>query len=528
MSDTHTSSERLGRLQSVTDAALAHLDVDELLRELLDRTCELLRVDTAAVLLLDEEADVLVATAARGIEEEVTQGVRIPVGRGFAGRIAAEKRSVILDRVDHTTVLNPILRERGIKSLLGVPLLDQGAVVGVLHVGTLTSRAFGDADAELLRLVADRLGPTIVSRLARSQNVSTLALQHSLLPARLPTIGDLEFAARYVPGGTAGLGGDWYDVFLLPSGALCVVIGDVVGKGLRAAVVMGRLRSTVRAYALTASDPAEILRLVDRKFQHFEPYEMATVMVGLLDPNDGSLALSTAGHPPPLLASRHSEPYYLDLDIDAPVGVATEAKRRSTTISWPPGAVLCFYTDGLVERRTTPLDERLEALRAAVTVDPPETVCMSVMARLVGTTPPADDVALLVARRGAVAGKSPLRLTVPAKPASLRVIRSELRRWLSSVGAGTDAQYDVLLGVGEATANAVEHAYGAAVGAIEVEVTLDGDDVLAIVRDKGRWRPPRGHDRGRGSVIMRAVSDDVRVRRAPDGTEVVIRRRLRP
>ena len=135
MCATANTTERLGRIQWVTDAALAHLDVSELLTELLDRTRELLQVDTAAVLLLDPDAEVLIATAARGIEEEVTQGVRIPFGRGFAGRIAAEIRPVILDRVDHTTVLNPILRDRGIRSLLGVPLVDQGVVLGVLQPG---------------------------------------------------------------------------------------------------------------------------------------------------------------------------------------------------------------------------------------------------------------------------------------------------------------------------------------------------------------------------------------------------------
>src|SRR5919204_1006619 len=113
--------ERLRRIESVTDAALARLDVEDLLVELLDRVRELLTVDTAAVLLLDFASQQLVATAARGIEEEVRQGVRIPLGKGFAGRIAAEKRPVIVQRVDHTRVLNPILLERGIQSLLGVP-----------------------------------------------------------------------------------------------------------------------------------------------------------------------------------------------------------------------------------------------------------------------------------------------------------------------------------------------------------------------------------------------------------------------
>jgi signal transduction histidine kinase len=149
-------AERLRRLQALTDAALAHLELDALLPTLLLRTREILDVDTCAVLLLDEETDELVARAAVGIEEEVERGVRIPVGGGFAGRVAAERQPVILDDVDHADVLNPILREKGIKSMLGVPLLVGGRVLGVLHVGVLTHRVFDESDVELLQLAGDR------------------------------------------------------------------------------------------------------------------------------------------------------------------------------------------------------------------------------------------------------------------------------------------------------------------------------------------------------------------------------------
>jgi serine phosphatase RsbU (regulator of sigma subunit)/anti-sigma regulatory factor (Ser/Thr protein kinase) len=395
-----------------------------------------------------------------------------------------------------------------------------------MHVGTLTQRAFTDEDTDLLQVVADRVAMALHAPMAKSQTVSTLALQRSLVPARLPTITGMEFAARYVPGEGGRLGGDWYDVFVLSSGSVCIVIGDVAGKGLRAAVVMGRLRSTVRAYALTIADPAEIVRLVDAKLRHFEPNEMATALVGLLDPVNGSLSLSSAGHPMPVMAAPGRDPSYVDLPIDPPLGVAARAPRRSTTIDWPPGAVLCFYTDGLVERRTSALGDRLEQLRSAVTVDEPEKVCMSMMARLLGATPAADDVALLVARRHSLAIDGPLHLQLPAKPSSLRVVRSELRRWLAAVAAPTHVIDDVVLSVGEATGNAVEHAYGAADGTIQVEVSVDGDDILARVRDTGRWRPARGRDRGRGTVIMNAVSDEVRVTGGVDGTEVTIRRGL--
>src|SRR6266404_6946099 len=148
--------ERLEAVQAVTDVALAHLELEELLQALLLRTREILGVDTCAALLLDEEKNELVARAAVGIEEEVERGVRIPVGGGFAGRIAAERRPVILADVDHAHVLNPILLEKGIKSMLGVPLIVRGDVTGVIHVGTLRPHEFTQDDVELLQLVAER------------------------------------------------------------------------------------------------------------------------------------------------------------------------------------------------------------------------------------------------------------------------------------------------------------------------------------------------------------------------------------
>jgi signal transduction histidine kinase len=179
MADPVRHADRLGRLQVLTDAALAHLDLDELLKALLVRTRDMLEADTCAALLLDEERNELVARAAVGLEEEVERGVRIPLGRGFAGRIAADARPVILDDVDHADVVNPILHEKGIKSMLGVPLVSRGAVIGVLHVGTLVPRAFDDDDVELLQLAADRTASAIEhARLFEAERSARLRLEH--------------------------------------------------------------------------------------------------------------------------------------------------------------------------------------------------------------------------------------------------------------------------------------------------------------------------------------------------------------
>ena len=151
----------LQSLQAVTDAALGHLALEALLDALLTRLREVVGTDTAAVLLLDEAGTTLIARAAKGLEEEVERGVRIPLGQGFAGRIAAERRVIALAEVNHANVLNPILREKGVRSLLGAPLLVEGRVLGVVHVGTLTPRRFDEGEARLLHLVADRMALAI-------------------------------------------------------------------------------------------------------------------------------------------------------------------------------------------------------------------------------------------------------------------------------------------------------------------------------------------------------------------------------
>src|SRR5919199_3495627 len=175
-------AEQLRKLLLVTDAALAPLPLGRLLDELLVRIRDALEADTAAFLLLDEEAEELVATAAKGIEEEVEAGVRIPLGRGFAGRVAAQAAPIVIDDVDTADIFNPILREKGIKSLLGAPLMVSGEVIGVVHVGTLTHRAFTPDDVHLLERVAERAALAIEhERLFEAERAATERLHKLLL-----------------------------------------------------------------------------------------------------------------------------------------------------------------------------------------------------------------------------------------------------------------------------------------------------------------------------------------------------------
>jgi serine phosphatase RsbU (regulator of sigma subunit) len=326
----------------------------------------------------------------------------VPVGAGFAGQIAERKQSLIIDRVDETTVINPLLWKKGLQALLGVPMLVHDELLGVLHIGSLTPRQFTDAEIQLLQLVADRLGLAVQLHLSSAERTATTALQRSLLPGRLPAVRGLRFAARYVPGTDTGVGGDWYDVFQLPEDRLGIVIGDVVGHGLNAAVVMGRLRSALRAYALDSTDPGVVLAKLDRKAHHFEHGAMATIGYAVMDPSQHRLRIALAGHLPPAVAAPDRPAEFVDVPVDPPIGFGLATKQRRTgVVDLPPGGLIAFYTDGLVERRDRSIDDGMALLRQAITTDPPEMVCAQVMAALVGIHRTQDDIALLVVHRPA-------------------------------------------------------------------------------------------------------------------------------
>ncbi|MEU5672275.1 GAF domain-containing SpoIIE family protein phosphatase [Micromonospora sp. NPDC047762] len=397
--DLVTNEERLRRIEAITDAALSGLNIAELLDELLERVRDLLKVDTATILLLDDHTGELVATAAKGLEEEVRRGFRVRVGRGFAGRVAATRAPVTIDNVTPDDVVNPILLATGIRALLGVPMLVNGNLVGVLHVGSLALRRFGPDDVRLLQLVADRAGLAGQARAQVLDRQAALALQRSLLPGRLPDIPGLDLAARYVPGHDLGIGGDWYDVFTLPSGWLGAVIGDVSGHGLPSAVVMGRIRSALRAYALDSDDPATALTSLDRKIHHFEAGSLTTAVYALIAPDRTTVHLSSAGHLPPLLAVPGHPTRPVNLTVDRPLGVGRPSvDRRTTVLDLPPGAALVLYTDGLVERRSEVIDTGIERLAGAVQSGPAEALCDHIMITTAEERP-NDDIALLVIRR---------------------------------------------------------------------------------------------------------------------------------
>ncbi|MFB9833554.1 PP2C family protein-serine/threonine phosphatase [Actinoallomurus acaciae] len=392
------AEDRLRQIQSITDAALSLMAGEDLLNELLERVREILEVDTAVVLLLDPSGTQLVATVARGLEEEVRQSAVVPVGQGFAGRVAAERTPLQIQTVDAAHVVNPLLVQRGLRSLLGVPLMTGGDLLGVLHIGSFTPRRFTDAEVELLRLAADRAAQAAQSLRSGAERAAAGALQRSLVPTALPDIPGVEMAARYRPG-MSTVGGDWYDVFTLPSGELGVVMGDVAGHGLNAAVVMGRMRSALRAYSLDTGDPAAVLDKLDRKMQHFEPGAIATVVYAVCHPRLEWAKIASAGHWPPVLAAPDHPATTIDLPPGVLIGIDSDPHRVTTPVKVPPGGLLCFYTDGLIERRDTSIDTNIRRLCESIVPGPPDAVCAAVMASLIGREIVSDDVALLTMRR---------------------------------------------------------------------------------------------------------------------------------
>jgi GAF domain-containing protein/anti-sigma regulatory factor (Ser/Thr protein kinase) len=520
-------SDQLRVSYRFSDPALSELPLEQLLNELLVRTQEALEVDTVAILLFDPETNELVARAARGIEEEVERGVRLPIGRGFAGRIAAERVAIFIADVDHADILNPILREKRIRSLLGVPLIVEGNLIGVLHVGSLHPRTFGQNDLAVLQLAAARAAPAIerarlFAALEHEHKVSML-LQRSLLPKRLVEVAGVNVAARYLPA-REEVGGDWYDVIELPRGRVGVVIGDVVGHGITAAALMGRLRTALHSYAIESYGPGRTLELVDRFVQSLGEPAMATAAYAVFDTYSGALQYASAGHLPPIVISE-SGARALDLAPAPPLGAFPYGRCPEYEIALARGDTLLLYTDGLVERRAIPVTQGIEALADIVRgATSAEEACMFAVGGMVPDEGLGDDVAIVALQNAVVPAELHLRLS--AEPKVLAHVRRVLRRWLIERGAHENEVTEITIAVSEACANAIEHAYSPAPATFELDATADGDEITVAVRDQGRWRAPRGQNRGRGLSIIVAAMDDVEIEHAAAGTQVVMRRRL--
>ena len=520
---------RLEDVQRITESALAYLDLDDLLSELLDRVTDILAADTAAVLLIEERGRTLAARAAKGLEEEVERGFQLPVGRGFAGRVAFTREPVVIEDLERSSVqpVNPLFREKGVRSLLGVPLLVEAEVIGVLHVGSLTRREFHEGDIELLQLVADRVARAIEHSRLMVQGQIAETLQRSLLPRSLPQVPGLRMAARYLPAADeSAVGGDWYDVIELGSQRIAFVIGDVAGHGMAAATFMGQLRSAIGAYALDSDGPAEVLTKL-AKFSDRMRTRMATVIYATLNLNTWEVRFARAGHPYPLLLHSDGSSEFLTDRGGPPLGTIGGHRYEEQAVTLAAGETLLLYTDGLIERRGHRLAEGEANLTkvASSAPDEPELKCQAITSQLTEDIAIADDIAVLVLQT--VGLHELLDVEVPADPSQLATARHLIRRWVEANHGTDDDCAAFAIAVSEACANSIEHAYGPADATIELRAALVDGLATVTVRDRGEWREPRGGNRGRGIPIMREFMDDVSIERAEQGTTVDLRRRLR-
>jgi serine phosphatase RsbU (regulator of sigma subunit)/anti-sigma regulatory factor (Ser/Thr protein kinase) len=359
------------------------------------------------------------------------------------------------------------------------------------------------------------------------------ALQQHLLPDRLPQVAALPMAARYRPGEhIAQVGGDWYDALVLSDSLVGVAIGDAVGHGVRAATLMGELRSALRAYAIEEPhEPGLVLtRLNSLVARTHGPEMVATLLYVVIDLDGGIARFASAGHLPALVRDPDGHTRFLEHTPRPPLGVADHTSFASWEAPLAADATMLLYTDGLIERRGEPIDAGLERLRAALARAPAdlEGLCTHVLADLAGETALRDDAALLALRP---VPQSPprLELELPAEPGSVGIVRRRLERWLIDSGDGRDDVFAIKLAVSEACANAIEHAYGPGDGHTVAVLAEREERGLAIeIRDRGRWRSPRGDARGLGLRIIERVMDTMEVRRAPEGTVVSMSKRPGP
>jgi serine phosphatase RsbU (regulator of sigma subunit)/anti-sigma regulatory factor (Ser/Thr protein kinase) len=517
-------ADRLRDLQSVTDAALAYLPLEQLLSELLTRVVAIVGADTAAILLLDDEGRTLVARAAKGLEEEVERGVRVPVRAGFAGRIASTREPVRIEDVDAADIHNPILREKGLRSLMGVPLMVEGGVIGVLHVGSLRQRSFTDAEVEVLQRAGDRAALAINGRLADQERGLADALQRSLIPS-LPDVPGVRLEGRYLPAASARLGGDWYDAFVLADGRLGIAIGDVSGRGFQAAALMGQLRSGLRACAMDDPSPDRVAERLSALLRQLEPGRNATLLYLVADPYEGKITGVGAGHPAPLLIDPDGRAAFIELPNSVPLGAVRYPGYEAIEARLEPGATLLLYTDGVIERPGENLDAGLARLAEAAAGAPPAAVCRNVVDRLLPHGALNDDAALISVHFEPLGDA--LELSLPAEIESIPVLRRVLARWLAEAGARQLETEEIVLACSEACANAIEHAYGPAPAELTVSAAIaDARTVVVSVRDSGTWREPRGGTQGRGKVLMTGLMDSVEIEPGPDGTHVRLSRAL--
>ena len=396
------------------------------------------------------------------------------------------------------------------------PIRDGGGVVRFLHPTgiDITDRFRAE---EALR-----------AREAEEREIA-IWLQRALLPDRLIMPSHVSCSAQYEAGSDVlEVGGDWYDAFMLADGRLAVTVGDVVGHGLAAAAAMGQLRTALSALAEYAASPGEALDRLDAFIARTRTTDFVTVCLGLLDPETRVFEYASAGHPPILLVSSSGDVRWLDDAGSPPMFGAHRPARPQGSVVLEAGSLLVLYSDGLIERRGELLDHGLERLAlagAALAAEPIETVCERLVATLAVDSSRNDDIAVLAIRLDPDDATA-FRRVFDARAEELRELRVAMRAWLNEREIPIATQNALLLAVGEACANAIEHAYvEGEPGEVAVEIAQGaGRSLEVVVRDSGRFRPPSEvENRGRGTTIIRELTSEFSRNPGTAGTTVRFR-----
>jgi serine phosphatase RsbU (regulator of sigma subunit)/CheY-like chemotaxis protein/anti-sigma regulatory factor (Ser/Thr protein kinase) len=520
-------------LQILSDAAMTYLDLDELASALVEHSAELFGADAAALLLRDEKLPGLHVRARAGDVAIEIPDERVRTGENVLGQIAATLGGAIL----HARNLEEEDRaeaglDQELQSLLAVPLISAGELMGLMLLASRREQHFDQRDLELMTLAADRMALAVdhAQRYADGR-LLVETLQRSLLPERLPLHPRMQVAARYMPAGVAPqVGGDWYDAVELDENRTAVMIGDVVGHGIRAAITMSELRNALRAFAVEGHSPEEALRQLDRVVLATRgPGMVATLLFVVIDAEAGTVTLARAGHPPPALRAVDGSVKFLETARTLPLGVDPNVVPSQETYPMGPGETLLLFTDGLVERRGEPITDSFDRLLDALSEAPAEVemLCEHVLRKTATEQGRDDDVAVLAVQLvDASVGSLDLRL--PATAQSVTLARHRLRAWLQENAPELDpvSRGDLEVAWSEACSNVVRHAYGPAEASFDASASRDGNLLRLTVRDTGQWRTPGGRSGGRGLPLMEVLSDELTIDRQPDSTTVTMIRQL--
>ncbi|OBG30532.1 SpoIIE family protein phosphatase [Mycobacterium sp. 852002-51057_SCH5723018] len=397
----------------------------------------------------------------------------------------------------------------------------------VVWIDLSEQRPFTLEDQTLLTVLAGRLGQGLHRvHQVDQQRETALALQHAILgPAHLPH----GFAVRYQAASRPlQVGGDWYDIVDLEDGRIALIVGDCVGHGLAAATVMGQVRSACRALLFENPSPGAALAGMDRFAARLPGAQCTTAVCAVLNSDTGELVYSSAGHPPPILVHADGTTHKLDDGHTIALGVRPDWPRPEARVTLPARATLLLYTDGLVERRRSPLDDGIS--RVAALVQDGRTAMLDdlatqIMSGLAPSDGYQDDVVLLLYRHPA-----PLELKFPADVSHLAPTRKALRTWLTRARLDPDQTMNVLIAAGEAVANAIEHGHRhSPQGTISLDATVLVDQVHLTITDTGSWKPPQPASeshRGRGIALMKGLMHDVSIDPDPAGTTVHLSARI--